>query len=398
VNRIDLLTDANSLWRDHVTRAEIQFLDRVADFVQAEVAPEAEKWEQAEELPRKIFERAGKVGLLGVTVPGKFGGQGLGYVAYALAIREVARFQAALAIDIAAHNALSVGQILNHGTPAQLKRVFPRLVNGAWLGAWALTEPEAGSDSAGVQTTAIIAPVWMAISNTLTVSPVKSSKEPARIRWPVLEMGRNSVSPSTMPMIAALIHNEHPQIAALVLAHLEAPMAADVLQMLPTDVQPDVIYRVARLENVGADALQELERILVGEVSRVASAPSPVRGGASEAAKIMTNTKPGIDQRIIDKFVTMEISIGDYVLTGGETAAMVVIDTVVRLIPGVLGDSESALTDSFQTDNGFDAPVYTRPASFMGMDVPEVLLNGNHKDIQEWRNEQGSKKFKKREK
>jgi len=156
VNRIDLLTDANSLWRDHVTRAELRFLDRVTEFVETEVAPEAEAWERAEELPRSIFERAGRVGLLGVTVPKKYGGQGLGYVAYALAIREVARFQAALAIDIAAHNALSVGQILQNGTPAQLKRVFPRLVNGAWLGAWALTEPEAGSDSAGVQTTATV--------------------------------------------------------------------------------------------------------------------------------------------------------------------------------------------------------------------------------------------------
>lgn len=103
----------------------------------------------------------------------------------------------------------------------------------------------------------------------------------------------------------------------------------------------------------------------------------------------------GIDQRIIDKFVTKEISIGDYVLTGGETAAMVVIDTVVRLIPGVLGDSESALTDSFQTESGFDAPVYTRPASYEGMDVPEVLLNGNHKDIEKWRHEMGNKKYKK---
>lgn len=103
----------------------------------------------------------------------------------------------------------------------------------------------------------------------------------------------------------------------------------------------------------------------------------------------------GIDQRIIDKFVTKEISIGDYVLTGGETAAMIVIDTVVRLIPGVLGDSESALTDSFQTESGFDAPVYTRPASYEGMDVPEVLLNGNHKDIEKWRHEMGHKKYKK---
>lgn len=103
----------------------------------------------------------------------------------------------------------------------------------------------------------------------------------------------------------------------------------------------------------------------------------------------------GIDQRIIDKYVTSEISIGDYVLTGGETAAMVIIDTLVRLIPGVLNDSESALTDSFQTESGFDAPVYTRPASYEGMDVPEVLLNGNHSEIQKWRHEMGSAKYRK---
>jgi tRNA (guanine37-N1)-methyltransferase len=103
----------------------------------------------------------------------------------------------------------------------------------------------------------------------------------------------------------------------------------------------------------------------------------------------------GIDQRVIDKFATMELSIGDYVLTGGETAAMVVIDALVRLLPGVLGDSESALSDSFQTDSGFDAPVYTRPADYEGMKVPEVLLNGNHKEIAKWREKQGSEKYKK---
>ena len=103
----------------------------------------------------------------------------------------------------------------------------------------------------------------------------------------------------------------------------------------------------------------------------------------------------GIDQRVIDKFVTMEISIGDYVITGGELAALIVIDSIVRLIPGVLGDSESALTDSFQVESGFDAPVYTRPADYKGMKVPEVLVEGNHKKIAEWRHEQGEKKYKK---
>lgn len=101
----------------------------------------------------------------------------------------------------------------------------------------------------------------------------------------------------------------------------------------------------------------------------------------------------GIDQRVIDTFVTQEISIGDYVLTGGELAALVLIDTVARLIPGVLGDSESALTDSFQTESGFDAPQYTRPAEYRGMKVPEVLLEGNHKKISEWRESQGKKKY-----
>lgn len=101
----------------------------------------------------------------------------------------------------------------------------------------------------------------------------------------------------------------------------------------------------------------------------------------------------GIDQRVIDKFVTKEISIGDYVITGGETAAIVVIDAIVRLLPGVLNDSESALTDSFQTESGFDAPAYTRPAEYEGLKVPEVLLNGNHKDIAAWRLAEGKKKY-----
>ena len=151
---IDLLSSENSLWPEHVSPREVAFLKRVEELVAQEVAPHAAAWEQAEELPRKIFAKAGRIGLLGVTAPKRLGGQALGYVAYSLAIREVAKHQAALAIDVAAHNALSVGHILRQGSAAQLRRVFPRLVNGEWLGAWALTEPEAGSDSAGVQTTA----------------------------------------------------------------------------------------------------------------------------------------------------------------------------------------------------------------------------------------------------
>ncbi len=92
----------------------------------------------------------------------------------------------------------------------------------------------------------------------------------------------------------------------------------------------------------------------------------------------------GIDQRIRDELVTHEISIGDYVLSGGELPAMVLIDSMVRLLPGVIGDAESALDDSFQ-DGLLSAPVYTRPANFRGAKVPEILASGNHEKIRLWR-------------
>jgi len=94
----------------------------------------------------------------------------------------------------------------------------------------------------------------------------------------------------------------------------------------------------------------------------------------------------GIDQRVRDALVTRELSIGDVVLSGGELPALVLVDAVVRLIPGALGDSSSALTDSFQ-DGLLDAPVYTRPAEFRGRRVPEVLRSGNHQRIAAWRDE-----------
>lgn len=103
----------------------------------------------------------------------------------------------------------------------------------------------------------------------------------------------------------------------------------------------------------------------------------------------------GVDERIRQKYVTLEISIGDYVLSGGELAAAVLVDAVGRLIPGVLNDETSALFDSFQ-DNLLAPPVYTRPAEWDGMTVPEVLLSGNDKLIDEWRHEQSIERTKTR--
>jgi len=103
----------------------------------------------------------------------------------------------------------------------------------------------------------------------------------------------------------------------------------------------------------------------------------------------------GIDQRIRDLWVTHEISIGDFVLSGGEIAAAVLTDSIVRLLPGVLGDMESALSDSFQ-DSLLAPPVYTRPAEFKGLKVPEVLMSGNFKAIETWNEEEAIKRTKER--
>lgn len=103
----------------------------------------------------------------------------------------------------------------------------------------------------------------------------------------------------------------------------------------------------------------------------------------------------GVDERVSEYLASEEVSIGDYILTGGELAAMVVVDSVVRLLPGVIGDYDSAKTDSFE-QGILDCPYYTRPENFRGMKVPEVLLSGNHAAIEKWRREKSLERTKKR--
>ncbi len=103
----------------------------------------------------------------------------------------------------------------------------------------------------------------------------------------------------------------------------------------------------------------------------------------------------GVDERVRDLFITREISIGDYVLSGGELGAAVLCDAVIRLIPGVLGNETSALTDSFQ-DNLLAPPIYTRPREYKGMKVPELLFSGNFPKIEKWREEQAYKRTEER--
>ena len=132
------------------------------------------------------------------------------------------------------------------------------------------------------------------------------------------------------------------------------------------------------------------------------TSPDGIKYNQQEANKLATFENiiilcghyKGIDQRIREHLITKEISIGDYVLTGGELAASILVDSVVRLIPGVISNETSALTDSFQ-DNLLAPPVYTRPAEYKSWKVPDILLSGNFKEIEKWKEEQSIERTKK---
>jgi tRNA (guanine37-N1)-methyltransferase len=134
--------------------------------------------------------------------------------------------------------------------------------------------------------------------------------------------------------------------------------------------------------------------VLMSPQGRLLSQPLAQELSKASQLVIICGRYEGVDERVVDALVTDEVSIGDYVLSGGEPAAVVLIDAVVRLIPGALGSETSAVNDSF-SEGLLDCPHYTRPPEFRGMAVPEVLLGGNHAEIARWRREQSLRKTKK---
>jgi tRNA (guanine37-N1)-methyltransferase len=122
-----------------------------------------------------------------------------------------------------------------------------------------------------------------------------------------------------------------------------------------------------------------------------------VRYAGAETLTLLCGHYKDIDQRVADYLATEEISLGDFVLSGGEPAALAIVDATVRLLPGAMSDLDSARGDSFFDDRGLSAPSYTRPPSFRGHDVPEILLSGDHKRIAEWRRNQGERLTRARE-
>lgn len=131
-----------------------EYKERIRAFAARVVAPYADEWDRQEDIPWSVFEECAKEGLLGVFIPKEYGGSGLNYVNYAIAIIELSRICGSTGISVAAHNSLGAGLVFGFGNEAQRRQYFPALVNGTYLGAFGLTEPMAGSDSAGTRTTA----------------------------------------------------------------------------------------------------------------------------------------------------------------------------------------------------------------------------------------------------
>lgn len=138
-----------------LTDADRQYLRRVEEFCREKVDPHCAKWDDEENLPREVFTDAGRLGLLGMTAPANLGGRAMSFVAYVHVIMALGRHCAALGLDIAAHNALALGHILTFGSDSQRNRYIPKLASGEWLGAWALTESNAGSDTNALESSAI---------------------------------------------------------------------------------------------------------------------------------------------------------------------------------------------------------------------------------------------------
>jgi len=150
-------------------------------------------------------------------------------------------------------------------------------------------------------------------------------------------------------------------------------------------MKPEPIFRA--VEEISAERGAPTAVILMTPQGRQFSHAEALRFSRMERIIVLCGRYEGIDERVAEALVTDEISIGDYVLTGGELPALVVIDAVVRLVPGVVGDDQSVANDSF-VEGLLDFPHYTRPADFRGMKVPDVLLSGHHAEIERWRREQ----------
>ncbi len=149
----EIAAEPQLLWRDTEEQAHLR--KEIRDFAAREIAPNVMRWDEASEFPLDVIKQLGRMGLLGIIFPPEYGGAGLGYIEYVLAIEELSRVDGSIGITVAAHNSLCSNHLYLAGNEEQKRRYLPHLTSGEWLGAWGLTEPNSGSDAAGARTTAV---------------------------------------------------------------------------------------------------------------------------------------------------------------------------------------------------------------------------------------------------
>ena len=155
-------------------------------------------------------------------------------------------------------------------------------------------------------------------------------------------------------------------------------------------LKPEPIFKA--VESIWPERSETQRIVLVSASGRRFDQQTARRLSAYDELLILCGRYEGVDERVAEHLADEELSVGDFVLSGGELAAAMIVDAVARLLPGVLGHPDSAVQESFGEDGGLDCPHYTRPADFRGWTVPEVLLNGNHEEIRKWRREAARRK------
>lgn len=175
----------------------------------------------------------------------------------------------------------------------------------------------------------------------------------------------------------------------------DTPYGGGAGMVLKVEPLAEVIEAVRSIQPADGDT-EKTRTILLSAKGRTFTQADARRLAGYDRLILICGRYEGVDERVAENFVDEELSIGDYVLTGGEIPAMIVTDAVARLIPGVLGNSESAETESHSEEGIVEYPQYTKPEAFRGMRVPEILLSGHHAEIAKWRQEQSEKMSEKR--
>jgi alkylation response protein AidB-like acyl-CoA dehydrogenase len=263
------------MFEDKLTETDRQYLRRVEEFCREKVDPHCAKWDDEENLPREIFTDAGRLGLLGMTAPAELGGRAMSFVAYARVLMTLGRHSAALAMDIAAHNALSLGHILTFGSEGQRKRFVPKLASGEWLGAWAPTEPNAGSDTNALESVAAqMGDRWELTGRKMFIT-----------------QGRRSDVLVVMARTGKPVDPKNPEVRPEISAFIVSAQHRQVVRKIPTygmksSDTAEIRFERAPAEMVGQrgkgreDALSLLDRGRIG----IAALAVGIAGAARDAA------------------------------------------------------------------------------------------------------------------